>query len=123
MKTILVFGNPHLKDDSLAIEIARDIKLPGFKFVECARPDDLFDYDADKVYIMDVVKGLNQVELITDIEKIKEFSSLSLHDFDLGYFLKLMMATGKISGVRIVGLPFGADADVVKQQVKELLLH
>jgi len=124
MKKILCFGNPHLGDDSLAVELAKELKIPGFEFVVCQYADDLLNFiDANEILIMDVVKGIDEVKVFEDIEALKDTRSLSLHDVDVGFLLKLMSETKAIKGVKIIGLPQKGETDEIKQQVSQILVN
>jgi Ni,Fe-hydrogenase maturation factor len=104
MKKLFVFGNEYLKGDSFALQVADHLKNE-CETIHCRSPEDLFDVDDEEITILDVVKGINRPVLITDIDKIKTRSLISLHDFDLGFFLKLMKKMGLKKIVRILGVP------------------
>ena len=53
----------------------------------------------------DTVQGAKKVVLITDIDMIQTSKLYSMHDFDLGYSLKLLKKLGYIDSVRIFGVP------------------
>lgn len=122
MRTVLCFGNPYIKGDSISVQLAKELEIPNYEFVVCIYPDELYNYkNLDEVYIMDVVMGIERVELITDLDKLKFNKPISLHDFDVGFFLKLMQATGRSISIRIIGLPLGVEKEVIKEQVELLL--
>jgi Ni,Fe-hydrogenase maturation factor len=121
MKKILVFGNPYLKEDSLAVKIGKKLHLKGFKVVHCSKPDDLLNHDLNQSIILDVAKGIDAVTLFNDIESLEFSVIFSLHDFDLGYFLKLMKETGKLEKMNIVGIPPGLDESKALAQAKSII--
>ena len=122
MKTVLCFGNPYIKGDSISVQLAKELNIPNFEFITCRYPDELYNYkNLDEFYIMDVVRGIDKVKLITDLDEVKQTRSVSLHDFDLGFFLKLMKATGRLRSIKIIGIPLGVEKEVIKQQVEQLL--
>lgn len=121
MKEILVFGNPFVKEDSLAIELAKEIKIPGVKFVICDSFSDILDYDKKKVIILDVIKNINKVIIIKDIKKIKFNNSLTAHDFDLAFNLKLMKKLGKIEDITIIGIPQRGDKEKIKKNITRII--
>lgn len=122
MKTILCFGNPHIKGDSITTELADELNIPNFEFIKCMYPDELYNYkNIDEIYIMDVVKGISEVRLITDLDKIKQTSSVTPHDFDLSFVLKLMEATGQLKSLKIIGIPLGVDKQEIKAQLERIL--
>lgn len=118
---ILVFGNPYLKEDNLAVKIGEQINLKGFKIVNCSKPDDLLNHDINKSIILDVAKGIDQITLFDDIDSLEFSVIFSLHDFDLGYFLKLLKETGKLEKANIIGIPVGYDEEKAAKEVKHLI--
>ncbi len=101
---VYCFGNEFMKNDALAKELADKLKVPGVEFVKCDNVEMLFE-EKGTIYIMDVVKELKEITIITDLDKFKVGETLTCHDFDLGYFLKLMQKMGSIQEVVIIGLP------------------
>ncbi len=65
---------------------------------------------------MDVIKGLKEVQILENIDDLELCNSLTCHDLDLGFYLKLMKETGKIKKVKIIGLPYG-EKDLKKLKV------
>jgi len=113
---LLAFGS-HYEKDNLAWEIAKS--LTGVKVELCSRPEDIIDVD-DDIYIIDVVKGLTSVRLL-DLDDIKTKKSLTTHDFDVGFFLKLMEGIGKVRNIKIIGIPEKKDKKKIKAEVENLL--
>ena len=114
---ILVFGNEFLEQDSMAKRLADEIGSD--KFVKCDRVEDILKYD--DFIIMDVVEGIDKVMIIDDVNKLKANKLVSLHDFDLGFFLKLLKETGKLDKVKIIGIPQKGNLQEIKKQVMELI--
>jgi Ni,Fe-hydrogenase maturation factor len=130
MKYLLCFGNPYLDEDNLAIRLADSFlkeKLAGnarFKAVEivkCISPDEILNYAGKDFFILDVVKGIKEVMLIDDIDKLNVGSMVSLHDFDLGFFLKLMKETGRVERVKIIGIPQRGKVEEIRGRVSSFL--
>lgn len=121
---ILCFGNPYLKDDSLAIRIADYFAkhpIKDIEFIKCVAPDEVLNYTGKEFFILDVVKDLKEPRLFDNIDQIEANNLVSLHDFDLGFFLKLMKETGKIDTVKIIGIPMDATVKDVKDEVIGLI--
>jgi hypothetical protein len=55
-----------------------------------------------------------------DINHLKESTPFTLHDLDLGFFLKLVDETSTLD-LRIVGIPQGASPRDAAKTVKKLL--
>lgn len=122
MKKILCFGNEFLKEDSLAKEIAEELRIDGFDVVTCSAADEILSYNKEEeVYIMDVVKDIKEVVKIKDISQIKTRSITSMHDFDLSYVLKLLRVTKQLPKVTIIGIPMSGDKGRIKKEVVKVL--
>lgn len=103
---VFCLGNEYIEEDSYAIKLCRKIEKPGFDFVECQSSDEFLEEvkGHKTAYIIDVVKGLEKVTLITDPEKIKDNLTTS-HDFDIGFFISLLKEMGELETIRIIGIP------------------
>jgi len=116
-KTIYVFGNPLVKEDSLPLKLIDKLRKE-FPYIEFKEFDTVEDLDLEKeLNIIDTVKGIKKVELIEDIDKIITKKIYSMHDFDLGYNLKLLKKMRMIDKVRIFGIPSNMKE---KEAMKEL---
>ncbi len=120
MKTILCFGNPHVENDSLAILVAKELNVPGVEFKICENLNELLNYKDDEILILDVVDGIKDITVITDIDLLKENKLYSLHDFDLGFFLKLMKEMKKIKKIRVIGIPIDFDLEKTKKNLEKI---
>ena len=116
-----MFGNPYLKEDNLAVKIAKKIKVAGVEIVHCTNPDDLLNHDMNQSIILDVAKGIDKVDVFDDIDSLEFSVIFSLHDFDLSYFLKILKETGKLERVKIIGIPQTYDEARAVKEVKELI--
>lgn len=130
MKTILVFGNEFVKEDSLAKEIASELEndakhrkgLADIRFVHCNAPEDVLTYSDDEIFILDVAKGIDKVTLISDLDQLKSRKLYTAHDFDLSFFLKLMQKQKMLKKkVRIIAVPMGARISHLKKEVTDLI--
>jgi hypothetical protein len=113
---VLCFGNEFVEEDSLAKQLADELKIDGVEFIKC----DSLDGIKGDVVILDVVKGLNDVRLIP-LDKVKDFHPVSMHDFDLGTELKLRKSIGEINDVKIIGIPMQGDEEIIKQGIIKLI--
>lgn len=121
---IYCFGNPDIAGDSIALEIADKLneRFPQIEFVKCTSPDFLLALDEKEVVVLDAVKGIDKVMIIDDINKICYTKTTTMHDFDLGTVLKLMMETGRIEKVGVIGVPINQDKTKTINQIKEYLM-
>lgn len=99
------------QDDKSALKSLADLSIT---FVEVRPNEDLPFVGQDKVVIMDVVMGLDEVAVLTekDLDRLELAPRTSAHEFDLGWQLKYLKKLGKLGEVRIVGLPWGKKIDM-----------
>jgi len=118
-----VFGNPALPMDCLAVELARAAarKAAGIDFVECASPELLLEDENDYLVLLDAVKGLKEVRLFEGTAAVQAPHLVSLHDFDLGYFLKLLEGLGKTKRILVVGVPMEGSVERLLPQLRSAL--
>ena len=121
---ILVFGNSLEEKDSLALKIMPRLReeFPQVEFKEFDPTENLEEeIENGKLRILDVVEGINKVIIIKDIEQLKQDKIYSMHDFDLGFNLKLLHKIGKLKEVEIIGLPMKMKEEEAIEKVKELM--
>ena len=118
MKTLYVFGNEYLKDDSFAAKIAKLLNKR-MRIINCTSPEILLDSEEKEILILDVVKKIKKPIIIKDISRIRTNKMISLHDFDLGFFLKLMEAMGINKKIKIIGIPTDGNAGVISKEVSK----
>jgi Ni,Fe-hydrogenase maturation factor len=118
---IYCFGNEFLENDSLAKKIADDIKIEGVEFIKCSSPEEIFQEPEKEILIMDVAKGIGEPILIEDVDQLKNNNIVSLHDFDLAFFLKLMKKIGKLKKVKIIGIPMRGDKEEIKKKTISII--
>ena len=133
MVKIYCFGNPNIKEDKAALKLADEfnddveLKVKGYEFVKATNPDFFINenYSDKEIVIIDAVKGIDNIKIITDLDELKTTKTTTMHDFDLGNTLKLLKELGKIKDVTIIGLPYGRklkkfDKENVKQVIQSL---
>jgi Ni,Fe-hydrogenase maturation factor len=127
MRYVLCFGNPYIKLDSLAQEIAKKkgqtASQIGLKFISCNSPEEIFFYLDKDFIILDVAKGIRKPVYIDDISVLETSKMVSLHDFDLAFFLKLMqkIQKDKKDAIKIVAIPEKGDERKLSSRIFELL--
>jgi len=75
----------------------------------------------DTWHIIDAVKGIDKVRLITDTDLIQVKKRLTLHDYDLGMHLTLLKKIYPKLQLRIIGIPLGGTEESVLPDVISLL--
>ncbi len=121
MQKIFVFGNEFVAGDEVAKNLAAKINHPDFEFVKAESPNEILS-ESGVIWIMDVVQGIDKVQILDRIEDLELARSSTCHDLDLGFFLKLMRESGKIDEMRIIGIPFGEqNLKKLKKEVEVLI--
>lgn len=95
-------------------------RFPSITFKEFD-PNENLEQEGKDLNIIDAVEGIGRVTLITDIDVIRQPKALSMHDFDLGYNLKLLKKLGLIDSVRIFGVPMKITKEAAFKQLSELI--
>ncbi len=123
MKKIYVMGNLLIEQDSLPIKILPELRkaLPKHEFIELD-PSENFPKQTS-LTIIDTVLDIKEVKLIKNIDKIQLQNVCSLHDFDLGYNLKLMKKFGLVKKVNIIGVPYNIEEKEAVKQIKEIITN
>jgi len=121
-KTIHVFGNPLLEQDSLPLKLLPKLKkeFPQIVFKEFDSVEDL-QAEGRSLLIIDSVQGIKKVQLISNIDSIITEKIYSLHDFDLGQSLKLLKKMNMIDEVNIFGVPMKMKEQEAFSQLKKLI--
>ena len=120
---ILVFGNPMVEKDSLALKLIPKLKkyFSGkFDFVEFDSTEDL-QKQGRNLLILDVVEGLEKVEIIDDLSKLSKEKVYSMHDFDLSHNLRMLKHIGLLDSVKIIGLPMQMNEEKAFLEICKLL--
>jgi len=116
-KNVYVFGNEHLEFDSFARKVAGMLSSK-INTIDAHSPDILLDSKEKELLILDVVKNIKKPMVISDISKIKTNPMTSLHDFDVGFFLKLMNGMGINKKIKIIGIPQKGNISKISKEVE-----
>ena len=124
---ILFFGNPLVKKDNLVLKKIPKLKkrFSGIEFKEKDSTENL-EKEGRKLKIIDAVEGIEKVQVIK-LENSKDFDKLntekiySMHDFDLGYNLKLLKKVDLIDKVEIIALPMNIEEEEALNQIQLIL--
>jgi Ni,Fe-hydrogenase maturation factor len=121
-RKVLVFGNPMVERDSLPLRLLGKLrkKFPELEFEEFD-PSENLENEGRELNIIDAVEGIKKVTLITDIDRIKTSKIYSMHDFDLGYGLKLLKKLDYLDSVKIFGVPMKISEKKALEQLSTLI--
>ncbi|MBI4090821.1 MAG: hypothetical protein HY422_02250 [Candidatus Komeilibacteria bacterium] len=119
---VSVFGNPDLPMDAMPIALLPELRkqFPDIEFIH-QDPNEECRPLGDTWYIIDAVKGIDKVRLITEMDIIKVSKRLSMHDYDLGMHLTLLKKIYPQLKLRIIGVPIGNKPADILPDVVEML--
>jgi Ni,Fe-hydrogenase maturation factor len=123
-KVVLYFGNELIPSDRLAIDVVKNLEeeMKETEFFHCKSPEDLTKFESVKnLFLLDVSPNVSNVQLITDLNLLKERKMLSLHDFDLNFFFQMMLKLGKIKSIKIILIPRNGNIEEITKKVKNIL--
>tara|TARA_Y100000310_G_C20661058_1_gene804835 strand:+ start:1826 stop:2236 length:411 start_codon:yes stop_codon:yes gene_type:complete len=118
---IFIFGNVLVDEDSIPLKLLPNLKqeFEEIEFVEIDPTEDL--PEEEQFIIIDTIINISEVKVLNDIDKIESMPNYSLHDFDLGFNLKLMKKLGKVKEVTIIGVPVNMEVDKSLESVKKII--
>jgi Ni,Fe-hydrogenase maturation factor len=122
MEKIYVFGNILVEKDALPVKLIPELKkeLSGFDFIEIDPTEEIIP-ENKTLNIIDTALDIKEVKLLNDIDKIEVQKVCSLHDFDLGYNLKLMKKFGMLEKVNILCIPEKIESKRAVKQIKKII--
>ncbi len=116
---ILVFGNPLVPEDSIALKVAGKLKEK-FEFKILDAVEDV-EKEGKHLIILDAAENIEKIILIDDLEKLQTDKIYSMHDFDIALTLKLLKKIGKIESVKIIAIPKNYGLEKAAIEVEKLL--
>ncbi len=121
-KIIYLVGNPLVEQDSIPFRLASQLRktFPKIEFREFDPTENLPE-DTDELVLIDTVEGLNRPHVFTNVEDFVTKKPYSMHDFDLGWQLKLYKKLRMINEIKIIGVPPEGDLKQVLSGVKNLI--
>jgi len=121
-KIIYIFGNEILDFDNMPIKLKPELDnlFPDCTFI-IADPNENLKPINKELIIIDTVEGIDKVMIFDDVSKIENTPKYSMHDFDLGFNLKLLHKIGELEKVTIFGVPMNIKRQVALNQLALLL--
>jgi len=116
---ILCFGNPYIEEDNAVINISDELIAEGYNIIKCTSPEEIMFYTDKEFIILDVAKGISKPVIIDDAKNLNFNNMISLHDFDLNFFLKLFNELGH--KFKVVAIPFNYNRKKLKEEIKKIL--
>lgn len=118
---IYCIGNALIKNDSLPLRLIPVLQkeFPQFEIIE-ADPNENF-IPEDGSIIIDMAIGIDTITWLDSIDTLSSPSTVSLHDYDLGFHLQFLKKIGKLNKIRILAIPQSADDAVVGREIVTML--
>lgn len=107
MKTVFVFGNPDVPQDSLPVRLLPALrkKFPAIDF-QVKDPNEEWEISENEVLtIIDSAEGIREVTVFDSLERFVAAPRLTMHDFDALANLRLLQKLGKIKKIKVIGIP------------------
>lgn len=122
MPTAYVYGNADLEIDSLPIRIIPQLSRlrPDWHFAFRDPLDEWADVP-NPLVIIDTVRGLDAVQVFSDLTPFADAPRVSLHDLDLLAHLQLLQKLGKLKTLTLIGVPPGLTPDQAVTQISAAL--
>ena len=121
-KIVYIVGNQLVDEDALPLKLAPLLRteFPEIEFKEFDPTENLPE-DTDELIMIDTVRGIKEPHVFTDIDQFVNQATYSLHDFDLGWQLKLYKKLRMIDKVKIIGVPENGKLKETFMKIKGLL--
>ena len=111
-----------MKEDSLPLEILPMLReeFPEYEFAEFDAAENL-EEEGEELTIIDAVRGIEKVTLISDVDALSESKRYTMHDFDLAITLKLLRKMNIVKSILIFGVPVGYGKLKAFEELKALI--
>ena len=123
-KTVLCFGSEDVNGDEIAFSVCKELvgNIDGVRFVRCDTPMDVVGYSAtENLYIVDAVRGLDEVSVFESINDFRRTKSVTAHDNDRGMLLRVLVEIRMLPDVKIIGIPIGSNESEAVEGVRSIL--
>ena len=125
---ISIFGNPDLPIDAIPVVLIEPLRkaFPDIEFIhqdpneECVPPE-AAKKGGEPWHIIDSVKGISNVTIITDLDLLQIKKRLTMHDYDLGMHLTLLKKIYPDLKINIIGVPQLMEKKEALQKVAHIL--
>lgn len=122
ISAIYIIGNLLVDEDSMPLKIKDSLKrdFPDIDFQEFDPTENLPEQQ-NRLIMIDTVKDIKKPRVFEDIDQFMNSRAYSLHDFDLGWQLKLYKKLKIINSVLIIGVPETGSPQKLHQETKEII--
>ena len=120
---IYILGTPLVSKDATIISILPQLQecFPHISFKHIDPTEGL--PSEDHLIIIDAAEGINSITLLdeSNIDNFTLSPTISVHDFDLAFELKLQKKVGELQDFTIIAIPVGMEkGEAVEGVIKEI---
>ena len=121
-RVVYIVGNPEVQGDDMPFTILPQLRraFPSVRFRE-ADPNENFIPEEGSV-IVDTVEGIDAVRSFDSLDEFAEHHTVTAHDYDLAFHLRVLKKLHKIDFVSILGIPINSTIKVLSDVRKTLAL-
>ena len=119
-RTVYVVGNPAVRRDNVPFRILPQLRraFPSIEFRE-ADPNENF-MPEDGSIIIDTVEGIDTVRSFDSLDDFAAHHTVSSHDYDLAFHLRVLQKLHKMRNVFILGVPTNSTNTIIPDVRKAL---
>lgn len=117
-KKIYIFGNLLLDFDNTPLLLQPELSkcFPEIEFI-IQDPNENLHPENSELVIIDTVEEIEEIKILTDINQIQVEPKYSMHDFDLGFNLKLLHKIGELKKMTIFCVPMYINKQAALEQL------
>ena len=120
-RLVLCFGSENAPGDNLALLLAKTVKIPGYRLLALHTPDAVLSYIGLEFVLLDVAQGIRKPTVLAGTDSLEATHRVSLHDFDIGFFAKLLSGLDPDLNLRIIAFPLGYSKEKAEKELAGLL--
>lgn len=119
---VYIVGNPAVANDSVPYRILPNLRevFPDVEFRE-ADPNENFVPEEGSI-IIDTVEGIDAVRSFNSLDDFAVHHTISPHDYDLAFHLRVLQKLHKIGSVTILGIPMNGTDTIFPDVQRELAM-
>jgi hypothetical protein len=119
---VYIVGNPAVRRDNVPFRILPQLRrvFPSVDFRE-ADPNENFVPEEGSI-IIDSVEGIDAVQSFDSLDDFAAHHTVSGHDYDLAFHLRVLQKLHKINSVTILGVPVRGTDKIIHEVRKALAL-
>lgn len=118
---IICLGNEMVDEDSLGPYLAGKLKNPGIRHVRTVDEFERACEENDSLIVIDTAEGIEEITVLEGPESLQNSPIATLHDYDIGFSIRLMQKLGTLPNIRIIAVPKGMDRKQASAEIPGLI--